>query len=157
MSAGISGLDTITALIDRIVIAADDSLREAAPIVVKGIQQNFDTKGKTTDAGEWPPVPVSALRKRQTWPSDPGSQAQYVANQFPLIDTGRLRSSFIYVSDETSDGDIEGEVYPDVDYAVDQERGVPGEIRQRSFMQVTQQVVSDVTASVERSMARWLE
>ncbi len=152
----VSGLGSIDQLMDRAVIGARDSLEKSSSIVIKSIQANFDTRGLNTDSEPWAPVPTHWLEQRQTWPDDPGSQAAYIKDHFPLVDTKRLRNSFTYTDAELPSGDVQGEVYPTVEYAKDHEQGVPGKIRRRSFMQIPEQDASDVAEDVAKSMQVWL-
>lgn len=135
----ISGLESFDKLTTRMITGAREGMRDVGGIVVTAIQSNFDARGARGDRHEWEPVPVSWLAKRQTWPDSPAAQGAYIRDHNPLIDTGKLRGSFTYVSTETPDGDIEAGVQSSESYAEDHEKGIPGEIRQRSFMWITEE------------------
>jgi phage gpG-like protein len=159
----VSGLDSIDQLMDRAVIGARDSLEKSSSIVINGIKENFNTRGLHTQSEPWAKVPAPWLWKRKTWPGGiplpmhwTQEQAEYARNHFPLVDTGKLRDSMIYSDAETAGGNIVGEVFPTVEYAVDQNNGVPGIIRQREFMKISSSDETDVVESVEKSMQGWL-
>lgn len=153
MPVSISGLnEAFSGLEQRVAFGARAGLREAGEVIKEGIERNFDEKGARGGNPEWEPVPVYWLSQRQTWPMDPSAQRTYVEKHLPLVDTGRLRDSMVYVDVENSDGSIEAAVQPTVDYAEDHELGVPGKIRQRPFMFVTEEEIVLAQAAVYESL-----
>lgn len=115
---------------DDIRTRTKSGLFKVGKIIQENVKDSFDTGGERS--GYWEPTPLFWLRQRKTWPHQhqknqlTSAQINYLKKALPLVDTGKLASSFKSPSTKYSKAGITWELTSTTNYGWRHEFGVPG-------------------------------